>query len=90
MSRRCALPILALLSAFSCGAESPAGSGGSTVTTTSASVTTSASTTSLASVQRRRPKPWVHAYRKVPVSSSRARSGAPRNAPISAGTACST
>jgi rhodanese-related sulfurtransferase len=50
MSRRCALPILALLSAFSCGAESPAGTGGSTASTTgattSASGTTSTSTTS--------------------------------------------
>ena len=32
--------------------------------------------------------PWVQAYRKVPVSSSRASTGAPANAPISAGTAC--
>ena len=32
--------------------------------------------------------PWVQAYRKVPVSSSRASTGAPVNAPIRAGTAC--
>ena len=32
--------------------------------------------------------PWVQAYRKVPVSSSLASTGAPVNAPISAGTAC--
>ena len=42
----------------------------------------------MASVQRHRPKPWVQANRKVPVSSSRASTGAPANAPISAGTAC--
>src|SRR5260370_22686753 len=54
-----------------------------------AAVTVTASGTSLASVQRHRPKPWVQAYRKVPVSSSRASTGAPTNAPISAGTTCS-
>ena len=32
--------------------------------------------------------PCVQAYRMVPVSSSRASTGAPMNAPISAGTAC--
>ena len=32
--------------------------------------------------------PWVQANRKVPVSSSRASTGAPANAPISAGTTC--
>ena len=42
----------------------------------------------MASVQRHRPKPWVQAYRKVPVSISRASTGAPANAPISTGTAC--
>ena len=55
-----------------------------------AAATTIPSSTSLASVQRHRPKPWVQAYRNVPVSSSRASTGAPTNAPISAGTACST
>ncbi len=50
-----------------------------------ASVITTASGTSWAMVHRERPKPWVHAYRKVPVSSSLASSGAPVNAPISAG-----
>ncbi len=53
-----------------------------------AAVTATASGTSLPSVQRSRPMPWVQAYRKVPVSSSRASTGAPANAPISAGTAC--
>ena len=42
----------------------------------------------MASDQRHRPKPWVQAYRKVPVSISLASSGAPTNAPISAGSAC--
>ena len=42
----------------------------------------------MASAQRHRPKAWVQAYRKVPVSSSRASTGAPANAPIRAGTAC--
>ena len=42
----------------------------------------------MASVQRHRPKPWVQANRKVPLSSSRASTGAPTNAPISAGTTC--
>ena len=57
--------------------------------TPAAAATVTASSTSLASVQRHRPKPWVQAYRKVPVSISRASTGAPANAPISAGTACS-
>src|SRR5580693_3009004 len=48
-----------------------------------------ASGTILARVQRARPKPWVQAYRKVPVSSSRASTGAREKAPISAGTTCS-
>src|SRR6516225_9893627 len=61
----------------------------STLNAPAATVTTTASGTSLATVQRVRPKPWVQAYRKVPVSSSRASTGAPTNAPISAGTACS-
>ena len=43
----------------------------------------------MASAQRHRPKPWVQAKRKVPVSSSLASTGAPTNAPISAGTTCS-
>jgi hypothetical protein len=38
-----------------------------------AAVTTTARATSLASVQRHRPKPWVQAKRKVPVSSSASR-----------------
>ena len=50
--------------------------------------TATASSTSLPRVQRHRPMPWVQAYRKVPVSSSRASTGAPVNAPISGGTAC--
>ena len=48
-------------------------------------VIATASSVSLATVQRTRPKPWVQAYRKVPVSSSRASTGAPAKAPISAG-----
>ena len=51
-------------------------------------VTAIASSTSLAIANRARPKPWVQAYRKVPVSSSRASTGAPANAPISTGTSC--
>ena len=51
-------------------------------------VTATASGTSLASAQRHRPKPWVQANRKVPVSSSLASTGAPTNAPISTGTTC--
>jgi hypothetical protein len=42
---------------------------------------------SLAASQRVRVTPWVHARRKVPVSSSRATSGAPQNIPIRPGTA---
>ena len=53
-----------------------------------AAASTTASATSLASAQRHRPKPWVQANRKVPVSSSRASTGAPANAPISTGTNC--
>jgi hypothetical protein len=60
----------------------------STLNAPAAAATTAPSSTSLASAQRPRPKPWVQAYRKVPVSSSRASTGAPANAPISAGTAC--
>ena len=51
-------------------------------------VTAIASGTSLPTVQRSRPMPWVQAYRKVPVSSSLASTGAPMNAPISTGTTC--
>ena len=53
-----------------------------------ATVTTAPSATTLASVHRHRPKPWVQANRKVPLSNSRASNGAPRNAPTSAGTTC--
>ena len=42
---------------------------------------------SLAASQRVRVTPWVHARRKVPVSNSRAASGAPQNIPIRPGTA---
>ena len=55
-----------------------------------ATATVTASGTSLASVHRCRLTPSVQAYRKVPVSSSRASTGAPTNAPISKGTAIST
>ena len=48
-------------------------------------VTATASSASLAMVHRSRPKPCVQAYRKVPVSSSLASTGAPANAPIRAG-----
>jgi len=61
----------------------------STLNAPAAPATATASGTSLARVQRARPKPWVQAYRKVPVSSSRARTGATANAPSSAGTTCS-
>ena len=60
----------------------------STLNAPAAAATATASSTSLPSVQRHRPMPWVQANRKVPVSSSRASTGAPANAPISAGTAC--
>ena len=49
-------------------------------------VTTTASSSSLLTAQRTRPHPWVQANRNVPVSSSRASSGAPRNAPSTTGT----
>jgi len=48
----------------------------STLNAPAAAATAIASSTSLASAQRHRPKPWVQAYRKVPVSSSRASTGA--------------
>jgi hypothetical protein len=44
-------------------------------------------TPSLAASQRVRVTPWVQARRKLPVSNSRAISGAPQNIPIRAGTA---
>src|SRR6266481_6183062 len=53
--------------------------------TPAAAATVTASGTSLASAQRHRPNPSVQVYRNVPVSSSRASTGAP----ISAGTVCS-
>jgi hypothetical protein len=43
----------------------------------------------LVASQRRRPMLWLQASRCVPVSSSRATSGAPQNAPITGGTAYS-
>jgi len=60
----------------------------STLNAPAAAATATANSTSLPSVQRSRPMPWVQANRKVPVSSSRASTGAPANAPISAGAAC--
>src|SRR5262249_35709222 len=48
-------------------------------------VITTASRVSLATVQRRRPMPWVHAYLKVPVSSSLASTAGPAKAPSRAG-----
>ena len=60
----------------------------STLNAPAAAATATASSTSLPSVQRHRPMPWVQAYRKLPVSISRASTGAPANAPISAGAAC--
>src|SRR5690242_13883663 len=53
----------------------------STVNAPAAAATTTASNTSLPIAQRDRPMPWVQANRKVPVSSSRASTGAPANAP---------
>src|ERR1017187_6096341 len=50
-----------------------------------AAVTAIASSASLATAQRSRPQPWVQANRNVPVSSSRASSGAPTNTPTSTG-----
>ena len=47
---------------------------------------TTPSRVSLAIVQRRRPMPWVHAYLKVPVSSSLASTAGPVKAPSRAGT----
>ena len=44
-------------------------------------------TASLTASQRVRVLPWVHARRKVPVSNSRAASGAPQNIPSTQGTA---
>src|SRR6516165_1983090 len=61
----------------------------STLRAPAAAATAIASGTSLASVQRHRPKPCVQAYRNVPVSSSRASTGAPTNAPSSAGASVS-
>jgi hypothetical protein len=46
-----------------------------------ATARTTARSTSLGSAQRQRAKPWVQAYRKVPVSSSRASTGAPGERP---------
>ncbi len=46
---------------------------------------TTPSRASLAIVQRTRPMPWVHAYLKVPVSSSLASTAGPVKAPSSAG-----
>ena len=51
-------------------------------------VMTTASMAILAIVRRTRPTPCVQAYLKVPVSSSRARSGAPANMPRSTGRSC--
>src|ERR1700722_10049827 len=60
----------------------------STLNAAAAAATATPSVTSLPSVQRHRPKPWVQANRKVPVSISRASTGAPANAPITGGTTC--
>ena len=60
-----------------------------TLNAPAAAVTATASRVSLAAAQRARPKPWVQMNRNVPVSSSRASTGAPTNAPISTGTSCS-
>lgn len=51
-----------------------------------ATVTPIARSTSSAAVCRARPMPCVQVYRKVPVSSSLASTGAPAKAPSSAGT----
>ena len=53
------------------------------------STSAAASTASRAAISRVRPAPWVHAYRNVPCSRSRATTVAPANAPASPGSTSS-
>ena len=59
-----------------CGEERLEVPGEQQAEASAAAVTAAASSASLAIVQRARPQPWVQANRNVPVSSSRASSGA--------------
>ena len=52
-----------------------------------AAVSAAAGSTSVLTAHRPRPAPWVQANLNVPVSNSRASSGAPTNAPSSTGSA---